>query len=287
MAFPVAAAIAGGASIFGSIFGNRRSRGPSAESLQRERDLESRSSAREIEAARVANEHTDRRIDDGRAWQEEMRASAYQTSVEDMRKAGINPAVAMAGHGGVASAPGGPMAGAVKADVSGASNAASSRMAARTGEKRARTDTGRLMKDVALAGAGIASKWLEGKKQKKQVDHIAAETASAKATKAHTDAVTAGVNARNVPDIQAAQFYKDNPKMGYYGPLLKPANSAMKAAMGVLGLRGAGRAFGSGLKKSWGKRPPRKGKGKSWSAKENREWSRNFGFDGKPRKKGY
>lgn len=142
--------------LFGKLFDHAT--GSSAAQLQ------SGSIEADIKATAKANEITDRRIGEAREYESEMANSAYQRSVVDMRAAGINPAVAMAGgghggaRGGQSSAPPG-----IKEDPS-------SRMGARTGQKRARTDSARMMGDLALKGAGVASKWLQGKIQKEQVD---------------------------------------------------------------------------------------------------------------------
>lgn len=226
---------------------------------------EDASSARSIEATRIAEEHTDRRIDAQRSWQQGMSNTAYERNVASMRRSGINPAVALAGGGGGpgASTPSGAMAPG-RADVSAQAGAASARAA---------TDRKRLSKEMMGLSADVAVKWLQGKLVKKQVVKTvqdektgAAVEASAKATKAHTDAMTTRVNAENVPILQEAGFYEDNPAFGRYRGLLRPANSAMKAGMMALGLGSVAKSFGKGLRKSWSKGPPRRGKGKSWGS---------------------
>lgn len=248
MAFPVAAAIAGGASIFGSIMG--ASGGVDAGETSASARAAAIANDREIMATREANKITDRRITEGRDWQEGMRSSAYQTSVADMQAANINPAVAMAGGGGAASAPGTSAPGAIKADVGGASRASSAQAMARSAEKRARTDTGRLAKDVALAGSGIISAALSRKKTSAEIEAV-------NSAKKHTDLLNEHQEAVNVPVKQQAEFYKDNPWAGYYKPVLSPANSAVKAVMTMFGLKSAGKSFSKGLRKSWDKKPPK------------------------------
>lgn len=215
-----------------------------------------RASDRDIEATREANRIEDRRILEGRDWQEGMRSTAYQASVQDMERAGINPAVHLAGGGSATSAPGTSSGRSHKADPSGASRASSAASMARSASQGARTNVKKLVKEAALAGASVI-------KTRAETKAVTAAEASAKSTKLHTDAVTEGVNARNVPDKIRADAYTKHPWLAH--PAVKAGNPVMKALIGALGIRTGMKSFSKGLRQSWDKAPPKgsgRGRGK-------------------------
>ncbi len=89
MPFPWAALIGAGATLAGGVMGASSAKKEAARADQRRRK--------------------EAQVD--RAFQERMSSTSYQRSVEDMNKAGLNPAVMLAGQGGSgASSPGGAMA---------------------------------------------------------------------------------------------------------------------------------------------------------------------------------
>lgn len=219
-----------------------------------------RASDRDIEATREANKIEDNRIQDSRSWQEGMRSTAYQTSKADMEAAGLNPAVMMAGSGGVANAPGTSTMKAHKADPSGASRSASAMMQARTGQKT-------LMKDVALAGAGIASKWLEGKLTKARIKKTNEETATTRehgnlmrnqgylyfAQEQLASARAAHENNMLVQSDAEAQYYRQHPWLTKYGAVTKKLGGTAQTVAGAIGLRGIARQFSSPRsRRGWG-----------------------------------
>lgn len=192
-------------------------------------------SARDIEATRVANQHTDRRITEGRAFSERMSSSAYTRAVADMRAAGLNPAVLMSGSGGASATPGSPMAGAIKSDPSSA-------LQASTAGGRGLTDRARLAKESSALGADIAFKIVSAKKMaqdvktskaqesklKRELKLISSQEANIDSQAGLNSAKTVRENAAAVSEVKMSDFERKS-NFGWFDAIKKRLNPFSKS----------------------------------------------------------
>lgn len=121
-----------------------------------------------LKAVKEANQANAVQVQDNRAFQERMSSTAYQRSVQDMRAAGLNPAVLFAAGAGAASSPAGSML-----PVMSGSEAVTS-----TGLERARIKSSAVEKATSAGLSVLQGEILEATEKQIQANTATAQTQS-------------------------------------------------------------------------------------------------------------
>lgn len=161
---PLGPIIAGVAGLAGSIFGSSSSASSAESAAEASRYATDQAVASQT-ATNVSNAE---QAHQNRLFQERMRNTQYTTQVDDMRRAGLNPAVMMQGGGSGAGVPGGsmiPAQSSAAALSAGGGQVASAKSAA--GIARAK-----MIAEMATVSANTAKSVMESKKIDKETTLI-------------------------------------------------------------------------------------------------------------------